>query len=91
MYTQALTDYVIRGPAMVWASETGLVCDKEQETGEDGMLSYFHNAHSIFVEHIMKLRDTSRPLSSDDEKELRFMFDALLSAKELLQDKENEK
>ncbi len=87
-YTYADRNYIVRGPTTMTHSFVGVVCDKaDQEIEErNDVCIFFNKAHKIFVDRIMKLAATDHCMTADEEKELRFMFDAVLSAKGLLSD-----
>lgn len=57
-------------------------CRDWEEFGEKDLSAYFENAYALFLERLDIFRRLPRPLNAEEEKELRFMFDALIEAKE---------
>ena len=49
-----------------------------EEFGEKDLPVYFEKAYSIFLRRLECLRYSEKPLSDKEERELRFMLDALI-------------
>ena len=58
--------------------------DKDEEVKIE---KYFNDSYNIFVKRLNGFRDSKRGLNASEEKELRFMFEALINAKKFLHDK----
>ena len=52
-----------------------------EDFGEKDLPVYFEKAYSIFLRRMEVMRRLDRPLNKQEEKELRFMLDALVEAK----------
>lgn len=60
--------------------------DAWERFNETGVQKYLKRGYKIFLRRLEKFRNLKRKLSVKEEKELRFMFESLISAKKLLQD-----
>ncbi len=67
-----------------FAKQAQLVRDKEMS--EEDLRAYFINSFNIFMTRLEELR-ANDTLSPQSEKELRFMLEALFSAKHILIEK----
>ena len=93
MYAYANTKFIVHGPGVISLdraygqahSFVPVVYDKKSKKQAD-LLRYFNNAQKIFTGRIQKLTAFDYRVTVDEEKELHFMLDALLSAKQLLRD-----
>ena len=93
-YTNTDVTYIVRSSLTSSFRKVHVVCDKDW-VGEEGeqisIRTYFNNAHTMFTDRIKKLGTADHAITINEEKELRFMFDALLYAKGLLSDKKGKK
>lgn len=61
-----------------------IVGEKWEEFDRDSVPKYFEKGLKKFRERLADLETPGRVLTSQEEKELRFMLDALIEAKQLL-------
>ncbi len=58
------------------------------EYRREGMKSYFEAGYTLFEKRLTEFHDLKRPLTAEEEKELNFMLSALISAKNILEERE---
>lgn len=71
------------------ASHPSILYDKEERVGKRQTEEYFHNSYEIFAGHLERFRNMKRGLTEEEEKEMRFMLEALISAKNILEETKN--
>ncbi len=92
-YTNSDVAYIVHSSLVPSFRKIHAVRDKGwvEEKGERiNTRLYFNNAHTMFIDRIKKLGTDDYKITIDQEKELRFMFDALLYAKLLLSEHNRE-
>lgn len=63
-----------------------LLRDGSESRRELSVRRYFDLSYGIFLKRLKELKNLRRRLKPEEEKELRFMIDALIDAKHLLYD-----
>lgn len=62
-----------------------MLCLRDWEDfGDKDLPVYFEKAHAIFLRRLEHMRDLDRSLTEREEKELRFMLDAVIAGKQAL-------
>ena len=62
-----------------------LLQDAADDNAHALMQRYFTHGYEIFSARLAELKRMERPLTNQEERELRFMLDALISAKRSLE------
>lgn len=61
-----------------------LLHDKWEDFNEERLQEYFQKSYEIFLNRLKEFQNLKRPLSTREEKELTFMLEALMNAKNSL-------
>ncbi|GEM_PF-4756825 len=59
--------------------------DSWERFDEESLKEYFGKGYGIFLARLEEFRSLTRPLSREEEKELKFMLEALVTAKNTLE------
>jgi hypothetical protein len=62
-------------------------CSSWEHFGENKAPSHFCNIHAFLMQRIEQLHKDDHYMTEDEENELRFILDALIQSKRLLQEK----
>ena len=84
-YGAAIKDFVVVSDDIQY--EPQILHDRARLGGKDEEVKiekYFNDSYSIFVKRLNEFRDSKHILNASEEKELRFMFEALINAKKFL-------
>ena len=64
----------------------GLIHDGWEDFDASSMSAHFNTAYETFMNRLKELRNLKRALNSKEEKELKFMLEALIAAKNISQE-----
>lgn len=84
-YRAAENDFVLFEDAILRALPL-LLRDKPQDQARTVIRNYFDKGFAVFRDRIDELHRSNRRLTPRREKELRFMLEALISAKRMLEE-----
>ena len=82
-YGVAIRDFVVVSDGIQYKPR--VLHDKDGEVKID---EYFNDSYNIFVKRLKEFKGSKRGLNASEEKEFRFMFESLISAKKFLHDKQ---
>jgi hypothetical protein len=88
IYKIAGNNFLVSSGALL--DRPGFVCDDLEDFDEQRMREYFKNSWAIFVERLRRFKYLQRRLTPLEEKELKFMLEALISAKNILEGEKGE-
>ncbi len=79
------TNYIVKGPTMmpIWI--------RVARDTQDDVTEHFYDVHNMLIDRLMKLAILDHSVTVEEEKELHFMLDAILSAQWFLSEKKKEK
>lgn len=91
MYKTQTKDFVVLSDGKL-ANYPGIIRDewyKNLKGGEDkGVAGYFDTVFGTFIDHLEKLRELKRKVNPTEERELKLLLQALITAKNILEDKQ---
>jgi len=80
-------DFVIVEDGML-AAPPDLLYDKWEEFDERKLEEYFEKSYGIFMSRLQEFREAKHQLTTKEEKELKFMLEALIDVKKSLREME---
>lgn len=78
-------DYVISSDGLAFPRPS-LLRDHWEDFDQDGLIKYFDKNYAKFLERLHKFKELKRQVNTQEEAELKFMLDALIQAKNNLEE-----